>query len=116
MDLLTLLRVFQIIRALRGHERWTHPQLMAYQHKRLQQLREYAYDYSPFYQRFHRGLFNHSLQDLPMLTKSLMMENFDELVTDRSLHLDAIRAFSENQKQEIDPSPIHQSFPSSEIS
>src|SRR5689334_21891231 len=94
------LKILQAIRELRGHERWTRPQLMAYQRKTLLQLRENAYARSPFYQRFHRGLFDHPLQDLPVLTKSMMMENFDELVTDRSLRLDKVRTFSEDRKED----------------
>ena len=101
MDLLTLLRVFQIIRELRKHERWTRPQLMAYQKQALQQLREYAYAHSAFYQRFHHGLFDHPLQDLPVLTKSTMMENFDEIVTDRSLNLKSVRAFSRQKEDRL---------------
>lgn len=100
MDLRMLLRIFQAIRELRGHERWTRPQLMAYQSKALQQLREDVYAQSPFYQRFHRGLFACPLQDLPVLTKSLMMEHFDELVTDRSVRLDQLRGFSEGSAED----------------
>src|SRR5689334_2188020 len=100
MNIPLLIKVLHTLRQLREHECWTRPQLLAYQKQALQQLREYAYAHSPFYQRFHHGLLNHPLQDLPVLTKSMMMENFDELVTDRSLHLDSIRAFSENQKED----------------
>ena len=99
MDLPRLLRTLQALRELRKHERWTRPQLIAYQSQALQQLREHAYAHSPFYQRFHRGLFDRPLQDLPILTKSMMMENFDELVTDRSIYLDKVRAFSEDRTE-----------------
>src|SRR5215211_2893058 len=99
MDLPRLLRTLQALRELRKHERWTRPQLIAYQSPALQQLREHAYAHSPFYQRFHRGLFDRPLQDLPILTKSMMMENFDELVTDRSVSLDKVRAFSEDRTE-----------------
>ena len=37
---------------------------------------------------------NRPLQELPVLTKAIMMENFDELVADRSLHLEEVRAFA----------------------
>ena len=33
------------------------------------------------------GMENRALEDLPILTKSILMENFDELVTDRSIRL-----------------------------
>jgi phenylacetate-coenzyme A ligase PaaK-like adenylate-forming protein len=35
------------------------------------------------------------LAELPVLTKAMLMENFDELVTDRTLHLESIRRFAE---------------------
>jgi putative adenylate-forming enzyme len=100
MNIQLLIKVLHTLEQLRKHGRWTRPQLMAYQRKALQQLRENAYARSPFYQRFHRGLFDHPLQDLPVLTKSIMMENFDELVTDRSVRLDKVRAFSEDRTED----------------
>jgi phenylacetate-CoA ligase len=101
MHLRILFKIYQAIRELRARERWTRPQLMAYQSKALQQLREDAYAQSPFYQRFHCGLFDHPLQDLPVLTKSMMMENFDELVIDRSVRLDKVRTFSEDTEDRL---------------
>lgn len=94
MDIKTLLKTLGAIAQLREHERWSRPQLEEYQAKSLRRLREYAYARSPFYQRFHRGLFDRPLGELPVLTKSMMMEHFDEFVTDRSVHLDAVREFA----------------------
>jgi len=53
----------------------------------LRALRNLVATRSPFYQRFHRGLEARSLQDLPILTKVTLMENFDDLVTDRRIRL-----------------------------
>ncbi|MEO7020386.1 MAG: hypothetical protein ABI234_09580, partial [Ktedonobacteraceae bacterium] len=39
----------------------------------------------PFYQHFHHGLMDRPLHELPVLTKAMMMEHFDDLVTDRSI-------------------------------
>ena len=50
-------------------------------------LRAYAYANSPFYARFHRGLMDRPLAELPVLTKPHLMEHFDELVTDRRIRL-----------------------------
>ena len=88
-----LLKTLGAIAQLSEHERWSRPQLEKYQSKSLRHLREYAYARSPFYQRFHQGLFDHPLHELPVLTKSMLMEHFDELVTDRSIHLDTVREF-----------------------
>ncbi len=75
------------------HDRWTRQQLEDYQSRALQACREYAYAHSPFYQRFHRGLTDRPLQELPVLTKAMLMEHFDELVTDRAIRLEDVRQY-----------------------
>ncbi|HEY1354234.1 MAG TPA: AMP-binding protein [Ktedonobacteraceae bacterium] len=75
------------------HEGWTRQQLQDFQARALRACREHAYAHSPFYQRFHQGLQDRPLQELPVLTKALMMEQFDELVTDRAIHLDEVREY-----------------------
>ncbi|HEU5381525.1 MAG TPA: hypothetical protein VFV38_39395, partial [Ktedonobacteraceae bacterium] len=57
------------------HESWTRSQLMDYQARALRACRDYAYAHSPFYQRFHSGLMDRPLQELPVLTKAMMMEH-----------------------------------------
>lgn len=39
-------------------------------------------------------MFDRPLRELPVLTKAMLMEHFDEMVTDRSIHLEAVRAFA----------------------
>ncbi|MGH7868442.1 MAG: hypothetical protein ACREP9_12660 [Candidatus Dormibacteraceae bacterium] len=75
------------------HDHWLRAELETYQARALQACRQYAYAHSPFYQRFHQGLTRHPLQELPVLTKALMMEHFDEIVTDRAIHLQEIKPF-----------------------
>ena len=75
------------------HEHWTRQQLEDYQARALQACREYAYARSPFYQCFHRGRMDRPLQELPVLTKAMLMEHFDEVVTDRTLHLKDIQEY-----------------------
>jgi putative adenylate-forming enzyme len=87
-----LVGVLWAIRQQRQHDRWTRERLEAYQTDELQRLRTFAYAQSPFYRRFHEGLTDRSLCELPVLTKAMLMEHFDELVTDRSLHLRDIEA------------------------
>ena len=79
---------------LRKHENWTRSQLEASQVNGLKQLRAYAYAHSPFYQKFHRGLTDRPLNELPVLTKAMLMEHFDELVTDPSIRLEQVREFA----------------------
>ena len=94
MDIPMLLKVLRAIRQLRQHETWSRAQLDTFQAASLHRLREHAYARSPFYQRFHHGLFDRPLAELPVLTKSILMEHFDELVTDPAIHLEAVRAFA----------------------
>jgi phenylacetate-CoA ligase len=72
---------------LRQRDRWMHWQLEEYQGRALRLLREHAYERSPFYRHFHKGFTDRSLNDLPVLTKQMVMEHFDELVTDRAIRL-----------------------------
>jgi putative adenylate-forming enzyme len=74
---------------------WTRERLLAHQCASIQAARSFAVERSPFYARFHRGLEARPLADLPILTKALLMENFDELVTDRSVRLADVDAFLE---------------------
>jgi phenylacetate-CoA ligase len=45
-------------------------------------LRQFAYEGSPFYRRFHHGLESAPLAELPVLTKAVLMDHFDEISTD----------------------------------
>jgi putative adenylate-forming enzyme len=74
-------------------ESWRRQQLDDYQARALRACRDYAYTYSPFYQRFHHGLFDRPLQELPVLTKAMMMEHFDELVTDRDIRFRDVQQY-----------------------
>jgi len=94
MNIQIMLKLLHTLEQLRKHESWTRQQLESYQAKALHDLRQYAYARSPFYQKFHKGLTEHPLHELPVLTKAMMMEHFDELVTDRSLHLEDVRAYA----------------------
>ena len=81
MNIKIVPRLLSTIRLLRKHENWTRQQLEASQADSLIQLRAYAYAYSPFYQKFHKGLMGRPLSELPILTKAILMENFNELVS-----------------------------------
>jgi len=90
---------------LRRHENWTRLRLEESQADALSWLREYAYARSPFYQKFHRNLTDRPLSELPVLTKAMLMEHFDELVTDPSIRLDQVREIASgdaNQQRYLD--------------
>ena len=91
MDMRFLLQLLHTLKAYREREHWTRQQLASYQAASLRALRDHAYAHSPFYQQFHHGLTDRPLSELPVLTKSMLMEHFDSLVTDRAVHLEAVR-------------------------
>ena len=90
-----VLRLLFIRRELRKRDSWTRETLLHHQAKALRGLRAHSYANSPFYRRFHAGLFEKSLGELPVLTKSELMENWNEIVTDPALRIDDLRKFVE---------------------
>ncbi len=90
---LTPFRVLWKRRTLEASCSWSRAQLELHQERRLAALRRAVRERSPFYRRFHRGLENQPLSALPVLTKATMMENFDDLVTDRCVRLADAEAF-----------------------
>jgi len=96
MKIQTILKVNSALKQLRQRDHWTPQQIEAHQERSLRLLREHAYAHSPFYQKFHRGLTDRPLHELPVLTKATMMEHFDELVTDRAIRLEAVEAHLAN--------------------
>jgi phenylacetate-CoA ligase len=79
--------------ALLARDRWSREQLLAFQHERLRELIEHAATASPFYRE---ALGPDALapdvriEDLPILTKATLMDQFDRVVTDPRLRLDGI--------------------------
>ena len=82
-----ILKVLALRHRLRQRDRWTRRQLEEHQGRALHRMREYAYARSLFYRRFHKGFTDRPLGDLPILTKEMVMEHFDELVTDPTVRL-----------------------------
>lgn len=90
MDARLLARALAQRRRLAQRDRWTQQQITDYQHERLAELRRWAVARSPFYARHHAGLDDAPLDALPPVTKSQLMEGFDDVLTDRSLTLRAV--------------------------
>lgn len=78
---------------LRSRSKWSRVQLEFHQQEKLASLRAFTGAYSPFYQDFHRGLEKAPLADLPVLTKRMVMDNFDRLVTVPGISLEAARDY-----------------------
>jgi phenylacetate-CoA ligase len=89
----TLIRTGLELRRLRVHENWTKYQLETYQAGALDRIRRRAYANSPFYRKFHQGRMDRPLAELPILTKPVLMDNFDELITDAAVRLKQVEAF-----------------------
>jgi phenylacetate-CoA ligase len=93
MNIFQAARVLWKQHRLRGHDFLVREKLIRHQKNELKKLREYAYKHSPFYAKFHKGLMDAPLEQLPVLTKSELMENWDEIVTDRALKLSEVKDF-----------------------
>ena len=87
-----ILKVLALRRRLRQRDRWTRLQLEEHQDRVLHRLREHAYVRSLFYRRSHKSFTDRALGDLPILTKEMVMEHFDELVTDPTVRLTDVEA------------------------
>jgi phenylacetate-coenzyme A ligase PaaK-like adenylate-forming protein len=74
-------------RALRRRDRWTPERLRAHQDRALTELRRWAVRRSAFYRRFHAGGSDRPLAELPVLTKAVLMEHFDEISTRPEIRL-----------------------------
>jgi phenylacetate-CoA ligase len=92
-ELNLLLRVVWRCRSLEQSCHWTRDRLELHQSQRVAALRRFAFEKSAFYQRYHRGLEDRPLEDLPILTKSVLMDNFDDLVTDPEVRLSEVEKF-----------------------
>jgi phenylacetate-CoA ligase len=90
MNTLIFLHMLWFYHRLRQRDHWTRQRLELHQQRSLRLLRDYAYNHSPFYSRFHKGLTDRPLQELPVLTKDLLMEHFNELVTDQAIHFEEV--------------------------
>lgn len=86
----TLAEMVTFLLQLRRQDRWSRGKLLAHQQRSLQRLRTYVYAHSSFYQTFHAGRMDWPLYELPVLTKQLLQENFDGVVTDPEVHNAAV--------------------------
>jgi phenylacetate-coenzyme A ligase PaaK-like adenylate-forming protein len=90
-------RLIDIARSMRlaarsaERERWPREQLARFQQERLQALVAHARAHSPYY-RERIGGGPVELAGLPELDKTALMDNFDDIVTDRRLRRDELLA------------------------
>lgn len=93
IGLWTLLRVLGERHSQERSCQWTRSELERHQGRCVAMLRRHVLAQSPFYREFHRGLERRELHELPVLSKATLMERFDDLVTDRAIHLAEVEAY-----------------------
>jgi phenylacetate-coenzyme A ligase PaaK-like adenylate-forming protein len=80
--------------ALLERDRWSPEQLGEYQRERLRAVIRYAVEHSPYYRAaLGPGAETAELSALPTLSKRVLMEQFDRIVTDRRLHVADLERF-----------------------
>lgn len=103
------LRALRVARRHEAHGKWSVERFHAYQRERLLAIVRYAATHSAYYRERFAGIElsdDLDLAALPRLDKATMLENFDELVTDRRLTLSGIEQHlteSEGASAQTDP-------------
>ena len=86
----TILLMGWALQRLRRRESWSRARIEAYQEQALARLRANAVEHSPFYREFHAGLAERPLQELPILTRRMVHDQFDAIVTDLAIRREAV--------------------------
>jgi phenylacetate-coenzyme A ligase PaaK-like adenylate-forming protein len=84
-----------ILKKLNVHDRWTREELAQFQHQQLSCLVTHAIHHSPFYQELYKNIRTDQrivLNELPIIDKATMMENFNRFVIDPRLKLSELQA------------------------
>ena len=82
------------VEELLEQEHWPRERLLEYQHHRLRALLRHAVERSPYYREaLGDDAAERSLASLPTLSKELLMEQFDRVVTDPQLRRGDLEAF-----------------------
>lgn len=96
LGIIDFIKIVFSVRKLKAREKWSPEKIKQFQEDELKKLRQYVYRHSPFYKKFHKGLEDRPLHELPILTKKELMASWDDVVTDRSLKLKDVEHFLEN--------------------
>ena len=88
-----LAQILRYRRKLRSRDQWNRRQIEVHQAGWLRELRDFANAHSRFYQLLHRGLDARPLHELPIVTKAMLMEAFNELVTVPTVRREAVESY-----------------------
>ncbi|MDR0424956.1 MAG: phenylacetate--CoA ligase family protein [Clostridiales Family XIII bacterium] len=92
------LKINEAIRLVSKYDRMKAEERDAVRAGRLRELVMYVKANSPYFSKLYAGIDEgFSLSDLPVTSKLEMMENFDDWVTDRDVHLEDIYKFMEDK-------------------
>lgn len=97
----TAVRALRAAKVLESHDRWSRERLRAHQRQRLLAIVRHAASNSPYYRERFAGIElsdDLDLHALPTLDKPTMLENFDDVVTDRRLTLARVEQHLEEIK------------------
>jgi phenylacetate-CoA ligase len=90
-----VVRSLSIRKQLSARDQWTRQRLSEFQQQQLSSLAMHAISHSPFYRELYSHIDTNKgivLNDLPIINKATMMENFDRIVTDPRLKLADLQA------------------------
>ena len=81
-------RTLEFLAALTDRERWPRDRLLALRRERLRKMIAYVVPRSPYYRAVLKATGNgpKRLQDFPILNKSIVMAEFDRIVTDPQIN------------------------------
>ncbi len=98
-----LCRTIRYCLKLRRHDKYTVEQIDKVQQKNLRKVVSFAKKRSPFYRKLYSGIDvnapGFSIKSLPPVTKELIMENFDKVVTDSRIKLDHLKDWVQDEKR-----------------
>ena len=92
MNARLLAQILRYRRKLRSRDDWSRRAIEVHQAGALRDLREFATAQSRFYRSLHRGLEARPLHELPVVTKSMLMEAFNDLVTAPDIRRDQVES------------------------
>lgn len=93
----------RLSRELAERERWPEEKLRRHQQDRFDALARHAAEHSPYYRERLSDVLGSGpveLSHLPVMDKARMMENFDEIVTDRRLRRDELLSWVEGLERD----------------
>lgn len=80
-------------KVFRKRYHWSVKKIKYHQQEQFNKLRSFATQRSSFYQKLYKGLENKPLNELPVITKAILMESFDEVATDNAVKKSGIEDY-----------------------